>query len=67
MAVKILERALCPACEKQMTEAHVVHKKVPYYEETLVCDWCHKRRYGARYKVQVGKEETDNEQDEAAE
>lgn len=67
MAFKILERALCPACEKQMTEAHVVHKKVPYSEETLVCDWCHKRRYGARYKVQVGKEETDNEQDEAAE
>ena len=61
MSVKILERALCPACEKQMTEAHVVHKKVPYSEETLVCDWCHKKRYGARYKVCIGKEDGGSE------
>ena len=61
MAVKILERALCPACEKQMTEANVVHKKVPYSEETLVCDWCHKKRYGARYKVCIGKEDGGSE------
>lgn len=30
-----------------------------------MCDWCHKKRYCTRYKVQVGKEKTDNEQDEA--
>ena len=65
MAVKILERCLCPSCERDMTAAHVVHKKVPYTEGSAVCDWCHKKRYCTRYKVQVGKEETDNEQDEA--
>ena len=32
MAVKILERCLCPSCEREMTEAQVVHKKVPYTE-----------------------------------
>ena len=30
MAVKILERCLCPSCERDMTAAHVVHKEVPY-------------------------------------
>lgn len=59
MAYKILERFLCPACEKQMTEAHVVHKKVPYTEGTAECEWCHKRRYGMQYKVRIGKGEDD--------
>lgn len=57
MAFKILERTLCPDCERQMTEAHVVHKRVPYSEGSAVCDWCRKRRYSARYKVRIGKEE----------
>lgn len=64
MAVKILERCLCPSCEREMTEAHVVHKKVPYTEGAAVCDWCRKKRYCTRYKVQIGKGEADG-QDEA--
>lgn len=57
MAYKILERALCMNCERQMTEAHVVHKKVPYSEGTAVCEWCHQTRYCTRYKVRIGKED----------
>lgn len=63
MAFKILERSLCPDCERQMTDANVVHKKVPYTEGTAKCDWCHKRRYCTRYKIMIGG--TDNGQDEA--
>ena len=63
MAYKILERALCMDCERQMTAAHVVHKRVPYSEGTAVCAWCHRRRYCTRYQVRIGK----GEPDEAAE
>lgn len=66
MAYKILERCLCPSCEQQMTEAHVVHEKIPYSEGSAVCDWCHKKRYCTRYQVRIGKGEAD-EQDETAE
>ena len=59
MAFKILERTLCPYCERQMTEAHVVHKRVPYSEGSAVCDWCHSKRYCTRYKVRIGKETGD--------
>lgn len=55
MAYKILERCLCPSCEKIMTEAHVVHKKVPYSEGTAECDQCHKKRYCTRYKIRIGR------------
>jgi hypothetical protein len=61
MAVKIIERALCIDCEKQMTEAHVVHKPVPYSHASAVCDWCHKKRYCTRYKVKIGKEDGDGQ------
>lgn len=67
MAAKILERCLCPSCERDMTAAHVVHKEVPYSQGSAVCEWCHKKRYCTRYKVQIGKDETDSEQDEASE
>lgn len=59
MAYKILERALCPECERQMTEAHVVHKRVPNTEGAGKCDWCRKSRYVTRYKVRIGKGEDD--------
>ena len=55
MAYKILERALCPDCERDMSAANVVHKKIPYTEGTALCDWCHKKRYCTRYKVRIGK------------
>ena len=55
MAVKTVERALCPDCEKNLTEAHLVHKKVPYTEGTAVCEWCRKKRYVSRYKIRYGK------------
>ena len=57
MAFKILERALCPDCERQMRAAAVVHKRVPNTEGSAVCDWCHKKRYCTRYKVRIGKED----------
>ena len=44
MAYKILERALCPDCERDMSAANVVHKKIPYTEGTALCDWCHKKK-----------------------
>ena len=62
MAVKIIEKTLCPTCERDMTEAHVVHKKVPYTEGSAVCDWCHKKRYCTRYKVQLRKVGGDEEE-----
>lgn len=61
MAVKIIERALCLSCERQMTEANVVHKKIPYSEGSAVCDWCHKKRYCTKYKVRIGKEGGEND------
>ena len=61
MPSKILERALCPDCERAMTAAHVVHKRVPYSEDTAKCDWCHKTRYCTRYKVKIGKGEEHGE------
>ena len=45
------------SCEKDMTEANLVHKKVPYSEGTAECDFCHKKRYCAHYKVRIGKGE----------
>ena len=45
-----------------MTAAHVVHKKVPHTERSAVCDWCHKKRYCTRYKVQLGKVGGDEEE-----
>ena len=55
MAYKILERALCPDCEKLFTDAHIVHKEVPYSQGTAQCERCHKKRYCTRYKVRIGK------------
>ena len=43
MAYKILERALCPDCEKLFTDAHIVHKEVPYSQGTAQCERCHKK------------------------
>ena len=65
MPSKILERALCLDCERAMTAAHVVHKRVPYSEGTARCDWCHKTRYCARYKVKIGKEDEHGEAEAA--
>lgn len=62
MAVKVIEKTLCPTCERDMTAAHVVHKKVPNTEGSAVCDWCHKKRYCTRYKVQLGKAGGDEEE-----
>ena len=62
MAVRIIEKTLCPTCERDMTAAHVVHKKIPYTENSAVCDWCHKKRYCTRYKVQLGKVGDDEEE-----
>ena len=62
MVVKIIEKTLCPTCERDMTAAHVVHKKVPYTEGSAECDWCHKKRYCTRYKVQLGKVGSDEEE-----
>lgn len=59
MAYKIEERSLCSACEKLLTEAHVVHKRVPYTEGNRKCEKCKKIRYCTRYKLRFGKGEDD--------
>lgn len=61
MAVKILERALCFNCEREFSALNIVHKKVPYSEGNAVCEKCHKKRYCARYKVRIGKEDSEND------
>ena len=61
MGHKILERTLCPSCEREFTALNIVHKKVPYTEGTAICDKCHKKRYSARYKVRIGKEDGDGQ------
>lgn len=54
---KIIERALCLSCEREFTELNIVHKKVPYSEGSATCEKCHRRRFCARYKIQLGKED----------
>lgn len=62
---EIRERVLCTNCKKDMVEAHIVLKKVPYTEGTATCCWCRKKRYCTSYLVQVGEGEQDAE-DKAA-
>lgn len=59
MAYKIQESSLCPDCERLLTEAHVVHKRVPYTEGNRKCERCRKTRYCTKYKLRLGKGEDD--------
>ena len=59
MAYKIKEAVLCPDCERLLTEAHIVHKPVPYTEGTRKCERCNKKRYCTKYKLRLGKGEDD--------
>ena len=54
--MKTVEHFLCFDCEKDLTQAGLVHKKLPNTEETGKCEFCKRRRYGARYLIQYGRE-----------
>ena len=56
---KILERALCLSCEKELTDAHIVHKRVPFSEGSGRCEGCGRKRFCTRYKIISGKENGD--------
>ena len=54
--MKTLERYLCAECAQMLRDAQLVYKKVPGAEgEKPECDWCRKRRYGAKYKIVYGR------------
>ena len=58
MQMKTVEHFLCFDCEKDLTTAGLVHKKLPNTEETGKCEFCKRRRYGARYLIQYGRGRT---------
>ena len=53
--MKTVKHHLCSECEKDLTMAKLVHKKVPNSEEGTTCDFCHRRRYCAEYVIQYGR------------
>lgn len=54
--MKTAERAACVDCEKDLTAAHLVHKKLPNTEDVAKCDFCKKRRLCSRYLIQYRRE-----------
>jgi len=54
--MKIAERNVCIDCERDLTTAGLVHKKIPNTEAGCRCDFCKQRRYCARYQIQYGRE-----------
>ena len=53
--MKIAERFACVDCEKNLTAAGLVHKRVPNTEGGCKCDFCKQRRYCAKYQIQYGR------------
>lgn len=53
--MKTLERYLCIECAQMLRDAGLIYKKVPGSEgEKAECEWCHKKRYGAGYRIRYG-------------
>ena len=53
--MKIVERFACVDCEKDLTTAGLVHKRVPNTEGSCRCDFCKQRRYCTQYLIQYGR------------
>lgn len=53
--MKIAEVFVCPDCERDLTAAQLVHKKVPNTEGTRECEFCKEKRYCTQYRIQYGR------------
>lgn len=54
--MKIADRFVCIDCEKDLTTAGLVHKRIPNTEDSRRCDFCRQRRYCALYQIQYGRD-----------
>lgn len=55
--MKTLDRFLCLPCLENLTEAQLVYEEIPNTRDVNTCEWCHRRRYGAVYRIQYGKKD----------
>lgn len=53
--MKIAEVYACVDCERDLTAAQLVHKKVPGSEGSCECGFCHQKRYCTMYRIQYGR------------
>jgi hypothetical protein len=55
--MKTIERYLCAECAQVLRESQVVFRRLPNTDGAEPkCDWCRKKRYGAKYLIRYGKE-----------
>jgi hypothetical protein len=52
----VAECYACKDCERDLTAALLVHKKIPNTEDTRECEFCKQRRLCAKYKIRYGRD-----------
>ena len=50
--MKEIDKYLCLTCVENLKEAQLIFKEIQNTRDVDVCEWCHRRRYGAVYRIQ---------------